>query len=65
MGTIHIVFGPQGAGKSTYARALAADVAGVRFSIDEWMHELYSADSPTPLRLDWVMVRVQRCERRI
>lgn len=65
METVHIVFGPQGAGKSTYARALAADIAGVRFSIDEWMHELYAADSPTPLRLDWVMARVQRCERRI
>lgn len=65
MGTVHLVFGPQGAGKSTFARELTASVAGVQFSIDEWMGELYLPDAPKPLRLDWVMDRVQRCERRI
>ena len=30
---VHIVYGPQGAGKSTYARQLAMRQTGVRFSI--------------------------------
>ena len=30
---VHIVYGPQGAGKSTYARQLATRLTGVRFSI--------------------------------
>lgn len=65
MGTVHLVFGPQGAGKSTLARELTDSTSGVRFSIDEWMGELYVPDVPKPLRMDWVMARVQRCERRI
>ena len=65
MGTIHIVFGPQGAGKSTYARQLAAQVQGVHFSIDEWMQQLFGPDLPKPLSFPWVMERVQRCEQRI
>lgn len=65
MGVVHLVFGPQGAGKSTFARELSDSVAGVRFSIDEWMGDLYVPDAPKPLRLDWVMARVQRCEHRI
>lgn len=56
---------PAGAGKSTLARELTDSVAGVRFSIDEWVSELYVPDAPKPLRLDWVMARVQRCEHRI
>ena len=62
---IHIVFGHQGAGKTTYARQLADDVNATRFSIDEWMGELFGPDLPTPLSLPWVMQRVQRCEQQI
>jgi len=62
---IHLLFGPQGAGKSTLARQLADQVQGVRFSIDDWMGELFSPDMPQPLNLPWIMARVQRCERRI
>lgn len=65
MGTVHIVFGPQGAGKSTYARRLADTIQGVRFSIDEWMSELYGPDLPQPLDVAWIMERVRRCEQRI
>ncbi|MGZ8886197.1 MAG: AAA family ATPase [Halobacteriota archaeon] len=65
MATVHIVFGQQGAGKSTYSRNLAEQEQGVRFSIDDWMGELYSPDLPTPMSLPWIMERVQRCERRI
>ena len=65
MGTIYLVFGPQGAGKSTYSRGLATRVKGVRFSIDDWMEQLYGPDLPKPKSFSWVMERVQRCERRI
>ncbi|VWD48512.1 cell division protein ZipA [Burkholderia lata] len=65
MAVAHIVFGPQGAGKSTYARTLAASSGGTRFSIDEWMAQLYGPDLPNPLELSWLMERVQRCERQI
>ena len=46
MSTVHLVFGPQGAGKTTHARALAARIGGVRFSIDEWMAQLFAPDWP-------------------
>lgn len=65
MGTIHLVYGPQGAGKSTYSRQLAARIDGVRFSIDDWMGQLYGLDLPKPLNFSWIMERVQRCEQRI
>jgi predicted kinase len=65
MGTIHLVFGPQGAGKSTYARELAKRVTGIRLSIDDWMNQLYGPDLPKPMNFSWIMERVQRCEMRI
>jgi predicted kinase len=65
MGTLHLVFGPQGAGKSSYARQLATRVQGVRLSIDDWMGQLYGPDLPTPMNFAWIMERVQRCEKRI
>lgn len=65
MGTLHLVFGPQGAGKSSYARQLATDIGGVRLAIDDWMGQLYGPDLPTPMNFAWIMERVQRCEKRI
>jgi predicted kinase len=63
--TTHIVFGPQGAGKTTYSRKLAENATAVRFSIDEWMIELFGPDLPKSMSLSWIMPRVQRCEARI
>ena len=65
MGNIHLVLGPQGAGKSTYARQLAQQESAVRFSIDEWMQSLFGPDLPKALSLSWIMERVQRCEKQI
>jgi predicted kinase len=65
MGTVHIVFGPQGAGKSTYSGRLAVETRAVHFSIDDWMNQLYGADLPKPLNFAWIMERVRRCEERI
>lgn len=65
MSTIHIVFGPQGAGKSTYSKKLATEVNGVHLSIDDWMWRLYGADLPKSMNLTWIMERVKRCEKQI
>ena len=65
MAVVHLIFGPQGAGKSTYAQSLAEKESGTRFSIDEWMVQLYGPDVPKPLDFDWIMARVKRCEAQI
>ena len=65
MNKIHIVFGPQGAGKSTYSQKLSKEVKGVHLSIDDWMWKLYGDDLPKPMNLKWIMERVERCENQI
>lgn len=57
---VHLVCGATGAGKSTYAEALAQDLGAVRFSIDEWMERLHNPDKPEVDRFDWFYERVQR-----
>jgi len=65
MSKIHLVFGAQGAGKTSYSKALAKETKAVHFSIDEWMWKLYGADLPKPLNISWIMERVDRCEKLI
>ena len=65
MSTIHIVFGPQGAGKSTYSKSLSEKVNGVHLSIDDWMWKLFGEDLPKPMNFNWIMKRVERCENQI
>jgi predicted kinase len=65
MPTAHLVCGPTGAGKTTYAVALAARAGAVRFSIDEWMAKLFAADRPEPMNAQWALERVARCESQI
>jgi predicted kinase len=60
-----LVVGCTGAGKTTYARRLADELGGVRFSIDEWMMALFWADSPQPIQFQWTIERVRRCEAQI
>lgn len=62
---IHIVFGRQGAGKSTYSKKIAKEINGVHFSIDEWMWKLYGEDLPKSMNLKWITERVERCEKQI
>ena len=62
---IILIVGCTGAGKTTYALKLADELAAVRFSIDEWMTELFWADSPQPLQFLWTMERIGRCEAQI
>ncbi len=60
-----LIVGSTGAGKTTYARRLADELGGVRFSIDEWMMTLFWADSPQPIEFQWTIERVRRCEAQI
>jgi predicted kinase len=62
MPTVHLICGAIGAGKTTYARALADRVRGVRFSIDEWIANLFLPDRRPDLDLAWVIERTARCE---
>ena len=63
--TLHVIFGPQGAGKSTYAKDLARRLPAVGFAIDDWMGRLFGPDMPEPLEFQWMMDRVERCEAQI
>jgi len=60
-----VVTGSTGAGKSTFARELAARVGGVRFSIDEWMTALFWMETPEKKDFLWAMERIGRCEAQI
>ncbi|WP_083338977.1 hypothetical protein [Chromobacterium sphagni] len=53
----HLMFGPQGAGKSTHTRGAGQ---AVHLVIDDWMGQLYGPDLPQPLDFFWVMARVAR-----
>ncbi len=59
---IHLVIGPVGAGKSTFATALAQREGAVRLTLDAWMARLYGEDErPIEGRMAWYMARVERC----
>ena len=63
--TLHVIFGPSGAGKTTYAHAFARREKAVAFILDDWMAKLFAPDMPEPLEYDWMIERVQRCEAQI
>jgi predicted kinase len=58
---VHLVCGSTGAGKTTFAAALAEATGAVTFSIDEWMTNLFWQDSPQPVVSTWTLSRVERC----
>jgi predicted kinase len=63
--TLHVIFGPSGAGKTTYAHTFARRERAVAFILDDWMARLFGADMPEPLQYDWMIERVGRCEAQI
>jgi predicted kinase/uncharacterized glyoxalase superfamily protein PhnB len=62
---VHLVVGPVGAGKSTFALGLAREHGAVRFALDEWMTELFSPDRPGEAVIEWYVERAARCVERI
>ncbi len=62
---IHLICGSTGAGKTTYAKKLCAEISAVHFSIDQWMATLFWMDNPAPTDPAWAMARVERCMAQI
>ena len=62
---LNVIFGPCGAGKTTYAHAFARREKAVAFILDDWMARLFGPDMPEPLQYDWMIERVGRCEAQI
>ena len=60
-----MICGPVGAGKTTLARRLAEEHRAVRFSLDEWVMQLFGNEAPEPMRLEWWADRCDRCRQRI
>jgi predicted kinase len=63
--TLNVIFGPSGAGKTTYANAFARREQAVAFILDEWMAQLYGPDIPAQVEYPWLVERVGRCEAQI
>jgi predicted kinase len=62
---LHVIFGPCGAGKTTYAHAFARRERAVAFILDDWMARLFGPDIPEPIEYEWMLERVGRCEAQI
>lgn len=60
MAKIHLVEGPVGAGKSTYAVSLASRIGGVHVVLDEWFARLFSPDRPDADFVQWYIERKER-----
>ncbi|WP_372784186.1 AAA family ATPase [Phenylobacterium sp.] len=63
--TLNVIFGPCGAGKTTYAHAFARREKAVAFILDDWMARMFGPDMPEPIEYDWMIERVARCEAQI
>ena len=63
--TLNVIFGPCGAGKTTYAHTFARREGAVAFILDDWMARMFGPDMPQPLQYEWMIERVGRCEAQI
>jgi predicted kinase len=63
MAKLNVIFGPCGAGKTTYARAFARREKAVAFILDDWGVRLFGPDAPEPLEFGWMMERITRCNQ--
>ena len=60
--TLNVIFGPCGAGKTTYAHALARREGAVAFILDEWGARLFGPDVRGPIEFGWMLERLGRCQ---
>ena len=65
MQTTHIIEGPVGAGKTTYAIELGHKVASPPLVLDKWMANLFLADRPETEIWSWYAERKVRCIHQI
>lgn len=62
MSKVHLICGPVGAGKTTFAARLSCEAGAVLFSGDEWMTCLFTPDLQGDMEYDWAMERIGRLE---
>lgn len=69
---IHLICGPIGAGKTTFAHKIAESHNAIRFSEDEWLSQLFVPDAPEglleqPMSVvgSWAGEKYQRCRTQI
>jgi predicted kinase len=60
MSRVHVIEGPVGAGKSTFAASLAPRVEGVHIALDAWFAHLFSSDRPGANFVPWYLERKDR-----
>lgn len=61
MSTLHIIEGPVGAGKTTYANQLGRELRTPPLVLDSWMTNLFQADRPEADLWTWYAERKARC----
>ena len=65
MAVVHLIEGPVGAGKTTYALRLARQHRALLLNLDDWMVRLFSPDRPPSEIWDWYRERKARCLEQI
>lgn len=58
--TVHLIEGPVGAGKSTFAASLASGLQATHIALDEWFAALFSPDRPGQDFVSWYVERKDR-----
>lgn len=64
-GSVHAVYGPIGAGKSTYSLKIKDESDAVLFSLDEWFKKLFFEDYNEKFGINWTLERLTRCKNQI
>lgn len=62
---VHLIVGPVGSGKSTFALELARRERALRIGLDDWMTRLFSPDRPASGVIEWYRERAARCVEQI
>lgn len=65
MAGIHLIEGPVGAGKSTWAAQLTQRHTAPRLILDDWMATLFKPDRPATGVMEWYAERKDRCIEQI
>lgn len=65
MARVHMVEGPVGAGKTTFAAELGKKHRAPRLILDDWFANLFSPDRPAEGVMEWYAIRKERCLSRL